>query len=299
MTNFVSTSPGKNNVRSLPVLYLPMLFQQHKQHFRGALQKSIERIKKQNEKHDQLCLVLLYNPRCLSTKYIHQALVGITGNHIKITFHPQKSNNDSIDPLKDFLRNPIGIYVVPDTNFDGMEAKSVIYCLYNDFDAQDYNITSIRSHLSRAVSELCVIHPFEVNSYLYETTFLFNHVEVDSSYLKCTKEMKYWAFTCKSHDMHLKYTNGTNMANSAKAICYDLEDKVMICPSCIIYCHWNHKKRSGIKFGGTPYSSIRDRREMVKVDRDRRRHCAVFGEEICACNQIMDCKFARKRRVSQ
>ena len=299
MTNIVSTIPSKFDVRSVPVLYIPMLFEQHKEHFRQTLQTSIERLKKHIERNDQLCVVLLYNPRCLSTKYVHQALKDNSQKGIKIIMHPQKCNNDSIDPLKDFLRNPVGIYAVPDSNFGGMEAKSVIYCLHNDFDAKDYNITSIRSHLSRAVSELCVIHPFDINSYLYENTFLFDYVEVDSSYLQCTKEMKYWAFTCNSHEMHLRCDDEKFKIHSDVEKYSPSRNSQMICPSCIITCHWNHKKRSGIKFGGSPYSSNRDFYDMIKADRDRRKSCSIFGEEKCSCSQMMNCKFTRTRRVSQ
>ena len=304
ITQHVPRLKEKANVRSMPPLYIPMLYENYKHHFTEALQISIQRIKKQN--HDKfLCAVILHNSRQLPAALIQKSLIDSGVEQEQIIIHPQKAKGDTIDELETFLGDPKGFYVVPDSNYDGMEARAVIYCLDNDFDdchvdslnaMHPNNITSIRCHLSRAVSELCVIHPFEVNSYRYENTFLFNSVEIDTRFMSCTKEMKYWAFICQSDHLSSDSASTAPVLKDDPVLSEEEVKDKLICPSCIICCHWNHKNRKGVKLGGSPYSSKEDRDRMVAVDLNRRKSCSVSGETQCSCHLSRECKLVRRNR---
>ena len=144
-------------------LHIPFFSLNKTQHLGQAIKLALERVKEESKN-----IVIMHNPFRLSSKSIQDALIECGEDQKSILLHPQMSENNSHESLRKYILNPVGIYVVPEDNFVGMESQCVIYCLHDDKDKaimNPLNLTSIRCHLSRAVSTLCVIHEMNINEY--------------------------------------------------------------------------------------------------------------------------------------
>ena len=102
-----------------------MFRRDRKTNFKSALKKALQSIKDQN-KSTNTYYTILHEPRLIPTKDIQQALIECGEEEENIILHPQKTLNHSLEPLKQYLKDSIGIYLVPQHNFVGMESKCII-----------------------------------------------------------------------------------------------------------------------------------------------------------------------------
>ena len=132
----------------------------------------------------------VFDPHDFDMKQLRDILIKCGEKENSITLHPDKSSDGSIEKLEAFLANPIGTYLVPQDSFTGMEARNIILILSeHDFFHSDDTIF-VRCHLSRAVSNLCVIQELKNN----QSDYMLPSMDVDGSFLKCCKELKQIAF---------------------------------------------------------------------------------------------------------
>lgn len=287
ITKNIDSLPAKTNVTSTRPLHIPYFAHNHKQHFIKAISKALNEMK---DRHQSI--VIMHNPLLLSSKDIQKSLIECGEEENNILRHPQKRNNDNVERLKHYLRNPNGFYIVPQDNFVGMEAKSIIFFIGARGDETDIdNTTSIRCHILRAVSNLIIIQSLNINEYGNKYMFVLDNVDVDPSFIQCQGEMKFDACKCKSNDMHSKSANPTNVLEHPNNY---LQDK-LICQSCMIWCHQDHKERSCVKLGSSPpYSLFPGLFRMMFVDGVWRVKCSILGETKCYCNVITNCQLMKK-----
>ena len=166
-------------------LLIPYLKTKRKQHLKLAMKKAIKRTRE-----DGQVLVLMFDPHDLDMKQLRDILIKCGEKENSITLHPDKSSDESIEKLEAFLANPIGTYLVPQDSFTGMEARNIILILSeHEFFRSDDTIF-VRCHLSRAVSNLCVIQELKND----QSDYMLPSMDVDGSFLKCCKELKQIAY---------------------------------------------------------------------------------------------------------
>ena len=293
MTKQIKALDTKSDVDcSIKPLYIPI--QNLGQDLPDAMTLALERTKKETK-----CLVVMHDPRFLSSKRIQKVLVQCGEEKKNILFHPQRCRNESVRGLQKFLRCPNGIYVVPQKNFDGMESKSVIYISNDNDDSNAYNSESVRSHLSRAVMMLTLIHQLRPNSYFKPNSYIFHSMEVEPKFIECCKELKYEAFKCNDQNLHLhskpsnpttptQIQHGSYLSNSSN----ENGKGKLICYPCIAYCHRGHEQRSHVKLGGSSSSSVPGILGMAFIDGARRIMRSIIGETKCHCSDITQCQLS-------
>ena len=161
------------------------------------------------------CCVVLHGDALMSSD-IKDCLVAIGVQEKDVLTYPDHSAN-SIEQLEEYLHKPHGIFVTNERFFVGMEANAMVYLFVSSIEG-DYNNKSIRCHLMRAVSQLCVVELFREDRY----NFVFEDANLCSEFIDCAKILKMFAFKCET---------------CAKQ---DAKNIVVICKSCQIGCHRGH-----------------------------------------------------------
>ena len=304
MVQQIEALEAKSNVDSCAPLHIPINSKNWEQDLPKAMTLALERTKKETKN-----VVVLHDPRLLSSNLIQKVLMECGEEEKNILLHPKKPQ--SPQRLIKYLRQPNGFYVVPEDNFDGMESKSIIFLLHDevgnyllhDDDAGGYRTTSVRSHISRAINGLCIVHELEPNVYDKNNTYLFPSMEVDPSFMECNKVMKFEAFKCDDKNLYsysLKKTtgatgttttvhHGTHLTTSSNQ---NGKDK-LICYPCILYCHQDHEDQSFVKLGGSTASSVLGHIGRLSVDGARRIKCSIMGETKCRCGEITQCQLEK------
>ena len=225
LTKNIEALPVRNNVRSTRPLAIPYLKTNRKQHFREAIKMALKKIKQDGE-----ALVVMFDPRKITMKEIKDCLLRNEVPEETITQHPEKAKEESTEHLETFLKNPIGIYLVPQDCFTGCEANQVLYILSEWDDI--YDPSAIRCHISRAVSNLIMIHELEINEWR-QNNYLFPSMDVEKSFLACCKESEDIAFKCHDHSKEPNSSGG----------------RIFVCKPCVIYCHRNCEERTSEHLG--------------------------------------------------
>ena len=219
LTKNIEALPVRSNVRSTRPLAIPYLKTNRKQHFRQAIKMALKKIKQDGE-----ALVVMFDPREIQMKEIKDCLLRNGVPEETITLHPEKAK-ESTEHLEAFLKNPKGIYLVPQDCFTGCEAQHLIFILSEKHGLAD--TTAIRCHISRAVSNLIVIHELVINEN-YQTNYLLPSMDVEKSFMACCKESKEVAFECQTHSKEKNSSGG----------------ETFVCKPCVIYCHQNCEERT-------------------------------------------------------
>ena len=221
LTKNIEALPVLSNVRSSKPLVIPYLQSNRKIHFREAMKIALKKIKQGEEP-----LVVMFDPREIQMNKIKECLINNNVPEETITLHPDKMyRQEGTEHLETFLKNPKGIYLVPQDCFTGCEAHHVLFILS---ERKDYGeTTAIRCHISRAVSNLIVMHEIVINEH-NETNYLLSSVDVEKQFLACCKEPKQDAFKCQNHSKE---------SNSSRW-------QTFICKACVIYCHRNCEERT-------------------------------------------------------
>ena len=131
-----------------------------------------------------------------------------------ILLHDNHPNDATKKELQDFLKNPkikIGIFQLRFVT--GMEGSNVIFF----YDEHDYDASSVRCAMTRAVSHLCIILRFEDN--IDSTTF--KSVKVNNKFIKCKRIFD------KKDDFFECFSCNTKQ----------------ICIACLIACHQEHETK--------------------------------------------------------
>ena len=129
------------------------------------------------------------------------------------------------EDIKTFLRNQRGFLICQAELFCGMEAKSVVYCLDEDFD-----VDPIRVNLMRACSQLNIVYSYSKN-HLNRTEF--PKANLGPTFINgCKRRNKDYVFQCKTCE------------EIAKELGRDENEKgeIWICKPCSLSCHHYHKK---------------------------------------------------------
>ena len=141
-----------------------------------------------------------------------------------IFVHTFRSNHTKED-IKDFLRNQKGFLICQEELFCGMEAKSVVYCLEEDYGYDN----NIRTNLMRACSQLNIIYSFEKDR---TTSIALPKANLDPTFINgCEQVMRRVTFKCVTCEEIAKELGK-----------YEHEkDDILICKSCSLSCHHYHQ----------------------------------------------------------
>ena len=216
------------------------------------IQKVIQlALEKKNEETE--ATVFMFDETEIEIEEIKKILISCGEDPNKIVLHPEKSKKETTQQFEIFLKNPQGIYLVPQDCFTGTEARSVIFLLS---EKDDHYPTSVRCHLSRAISNLIVIQELRINE--NSTNYLLPSMEIKESFLKCSKETKEFAFKCPNHESkHATTTKEGRHGHSKikswfspfqklklKSSFFPVQEDLIVCRPCWIVCH---KKCEGRK----------------------------------------------------
>ena len=229
LTKNIEALPVQSNVSSTRPWAIPYLKTNRKQHFIKVMKMALKKIKQDGE-----VLVVMFDPREIEMNQIKKCLLRNEVPEETIILHPEKAKDEGTEHLEAFLKNPKGIYLVPQDCFTGCEAHHLLFILSERNDIRDP--MAIRCHISWAVSNLIVIHELVINERLQNNYFLPS-MDVEKSFLACCEETKKYAFKCQNHSSDSNSSGG----------------KSFVCKPCIIYCHQNWEERT--------IESIYDRRE--------------------------------------
>ena len=273
---------------STPPLLIPMYLSNREMHFKLALKRALERAKQSTKN-----VVIIFNERYLSFNKIHQSLIECGEETILI--HPNKSKNEDPTPLINYLKRPRGIYVVPDYNFVGMESHSVVFISSQNDVSMIYNDdpNSVRCNISRAVAQLTIILEIKADALGSNSIrMLYHSTDIDATFVKCQKTIKFNAFKCNS--IHSK-TSSTSALSSLSPILEQQQNleasSRYVCESCIHVCHNNHKDRLYAKFGGGSFSTaFGGSRSILFGDFPRVIRNTIAGATRCCCNKITTCQ---------
>ena len=235
-----------NVTSSRPPFLIPMYRESRGKHLKQALARGLERAK-----HSTKNVVIIHDERSLPSNEINQPLLEYGEKNILI--HPNKSNNDDPTSLINYLKQPRGIYVVPDVNFVGMESNSVIFIS----SQSEFNPTSIRCNISRAVSQLTIIIEMKEDDRFFNGKILFHSTEVDPTFVECQKTVYWHAFKCNSIHADSLLTSPSlppiskqqQNPKSSSPILKWLKPEKYVCESCIHICHNNHQDRLSVILG--------------------------------------------------
>ena len=114
LTKNIEALPVRSNVRSTRPLAIPYLKTNRKQHFRQAIKMALKKIKQDGE-----ALVVMFDPREIKIKEIKHCLLRNEVPEETIILHPEKAKDEGTEHLEAFLKNPKGIYLVPQDCFTG------------------------------------------------------------------------------------------------------------------------------------------------------------------------------------
>ena len=290
-----------NVASSRPPLLIPMFRKNREKHLKQALVRALERVE-----HSTKNVVIIYDERSLPSYEIYQLLLEC--GEEAIFNHPNKCNDDDPTQLINYLKQPKGIYVVPDVNFVGMESNSVI--LISNQSDYDFNVaTSIRCNISRAVSQLTIIMEMKEDAFsLFTGKILFHSTEVDPSFVECQKTIKWYAFKCNSIHSNSLLTSPSlspileqlQYQKSSSPILKWFNPEKYVCEPCIHICHNNHKDRLSVIFGGgnsflfsgsklsLSLGAIKSTIGMVA----RAIKLSIVGGTRCCCKEIAECKIS-------
>ena len=289
---------------STPPLLIPMYRKHLEKHLKQALKRALERAKQSTKNvviiFDEISLKNLFHVYEPSNKIYR--LLRACGEET-ILIHPKKSRNEDPTPLINYLKQPKGIYVVPEDNFVGMESNSLIFILSQSGNNYD-DAKSIRCNISRAVAQLTIIMEMKEDSFRSSSNkMLLDSTEVDPTFVECQKTINFCAFRCNSiHSNSASASPSSSLSSlspiveqqqnqeSSSTILKWIKPKKCVCEACIHVCHNNHKDRLYVKFGGGAYSivlgeissSIGDMAQWIKN--------SIAGETRCCCNEITNCQ---------
>ena len=280
-----------------PPLLIPIHFKQRKKHLTPSLKRALERAKQSNQN-----IVIMYDNlfKSVTSEEIKKSLVECGEEKHDILIHPNKFKNECPTPLINYLKQPKGIYVVPFKSFVGMEANSVI-CIISE-NKYTYASTSIRCNLSRAVSQLTIIleSTDDTLSNTGENRVLFQSVEVDPTFIECSKIMKFEAFKCNSCHRGSSSTSSQLLDHqqqsqeSWSSFMRLFKHEKYVCHSCIHVCHNNHKQRSFVQLAGGAYRSwFKVYKGIIGYAR-----CFILGESTCCCNEITKCLISKDDSIA-
>lgn len=228
----------KSNVSSSQPMLIPYWRKNRKKHLRKAMKIALKKTKE-----DGPVLVLMFNPREIKINELKKVLIECGEDEKSVTLHPKRSLNQSTEELEAFLRNPFGTYIVPQESFTGMEAKNVLYFL-----AISGYATSIRCHLSRAISSLCIIHEIKGNlPKRHVMDCLFPSTEVNKSFLRCCTKIKISGCQCPNHNLPASNETANESKQGELQTCSrspSVEKASYVCKPCLIICHHNHEGRT-------------------------------------------------------
>ena len=261
-----------------------------------------------NSSFNEICQTLL-EPGLVnvspSSNKISQALLECGEENVLI--HPNKSKNEDPTPLINYLKQPKGIYVVPDNNFVGMESNSLIF-ISTQSDFNFYATKSIRCNISRAVAQLTIIREVKenINPFLLSNAnkILFHSTEVDPTFVKCQKTIYLNALKCNS-----THSNSSSKSPSASSSSPHLEHQYhqkssssilnwfnlerYLCESCIHVCHNSHKDRIFVGIAGVDSNPVKVgvTQNLIKMAARGMKN-AIVGGIRCSCNEITECKIS-------
>ena len=284
---------------STPPLLIPMYHKHREKHLKQALKRALERAKQSTKN-----VVIIFDERFLSSNKVYQSLLECGEETILI--HPDKSQNEDPTPLINYLKQPKGIYVVPEDNFVGMESNSVIFILSQSGENYINDATSIRCNISRAVAQLTIIMEMEEDSlFLRSNKILFHSTEVDPTFVECQKTSSYDAFKCNSIHSNSSTTSPSSSLSSLSPILEQQQNqessstilkwfkpKKYVCEACIHVCHNNHEDRLLVKFGGGAYSTLLGGIRSLIGEGARLIKNIIAGETRCRCNEITNCQLS-------
>ena len=222
----IEALPARSNVRSTKPWSIPYLKTNRKQHFRQAMKMALKKTKQDGE-----AIVVMFDPREIQIEEIKKCLKRNEVPEETIILHPEKAKEEGTEHLEAFLKNPKGIYLVPQDCFTGCEAHHLLFLLSERNDYADPS--AIRCHISRAVSNLIVIHELVIDE-SFQTNYILPPMDVEKSFLACCKETKEWAFKCQNHSSESNSSGGQKF----------------VCKPCAIYCHRNCEERTGERMVG-------------------------------------------------
>ena len=287
-------------------------------HFEKALERALERAKQSTKN-----VVIIYDDANSSFNEVYQSLlehrpvsvlpmsnkisqVLLECGEVNFLIHPNKSKNDDPTPLINYLKQPKGIYVVPYKNFVGMESNSLIF-ISTESDFSSNATKSFRCNISRAVAQLTIIlemkeDSFDPVTFVNATKILFHSTEVDQTFVKCQKTIKFHAFKCISNHsisssifpsasssphMELQYRQ-----ESSSKILKWFEPEKYVCESCIHVCHNNHKDRIFGSIAVVDYSTSLGKPKFLIWLAARGIRNSIAGGIKCCCNEITECKIS-------
>ena len=182
MTKNIESLPVKTNVSSSRPWLIPYLKTNRSQHLKKAIKKALGKTKEHGD-----ALVLMFDSREIPIHEMKDILVEAGEDEKAITIHPDKSKQEGTGCLERFLRKPSGTYLVPHDNFTGCEAQKILFLLHEKNGY--YDPTSIRCHLSRAVSHLVVVQEILINEN-FQQNYIFPSIQLDSSFMNCESTIK-------------------------------------------------------------------------------------------------------------
>ena len=222
---------------------IPYLKNERGKYMQKAIQLALEKNKEEAD-----ATVFMFDETEIRMEEIKNILISCGEDPNKIVLHPEKSKKETTQQLEDFLKNPQGIYLVPQDCFTGTEARSVIFLLS---ETKAYYPTSVRCHLSRAISNLIVIQELVINE--LQTNYLLPSMEMEESFLRCSKETKIHAFKCPAHESkHATTTttkerrHGQPKINSSFS---PVQEDLFLCKPCWIVCHQHCEERTAENIG--------------------------------------------------
>ena len=286
---------------STPPLLIPIYQENREKHLKQALERTLERAKQSTKN-----VVIIFNERSLTSKEIYQSLKECGEETILI--HPKKSMNEDPTPLINYLKEPKGIYVVPEYNFVGMESNSIIFILSHS-DKYYNDAKSIRCNILRAVAQLTIIFEMVEDSEdsfdSFSNEMFFHSTEVDPTFVECQKTIKFCAFKCNSIHSNSSLTSPSSSLSSLSPIVEQQQNQdssstilswfkptKYVCEACIHVCHNNHNDRlkfNLVKFGGGAFSTGLGEIRWWISDMARLIKHYIAGETRCCCNEITNC----------
>ena len=176
-------------------------------------------------------------------------------------------------------------WVVSATCF--ISSQNDVSMIYND------GPNSVRCNISRAVAQLTIILEIKADALGSNSIrMLYHSTDIDATFVKCQKTIKFNAFKCNS--IHSK-TSSTSALSSLSPILEQQQNleasSRYVCESCIHVCHNNHKDRLYAKFGGGSFSTaFGGSRSILFGDFPRVIRNTIAGATRCCCNKITTCQ---------
>lgn len=189
--------------------------------FKGTLVKNYSKLFEHATENGKMKVILISSEEEFDVQQIKKAVLKCNVNEEDIFVHTFDSSNTKED-IKCFLRNPNGFLICQDELFNGMEAKSVVFCVSDS----DYS-KNIRSNVMRTCEKLNIVYCYEKDIYYIN----FRSAKMDPTFVDgCDVTIEGTAWKCLTCE------------SISKALGDDKNvDYSIVCRSCSLSCHIGHE----------------------------------------------------------